>query len=532
MNLPLLRLGSNLVLLVTLLYQPDSHAEIREDQIYTFAECAPYSPNFDASKEPDERRRAALIFARQEFEKLPPDWEKTLEVGLSRPQNFPSWGADLLPVLRAVENQNRKLETESCRADRPAPALIHPMMRSLATVGQRLITEIDTTVASQQEDADRALDCLNRVSEADPDVLTIHKGENPTVNFQARQFSAPKGENLNSEMCAVLTNYLVQNLTGRHTRMRYYMAMIDGPPAAGKPLQHDEPFSRFLLGDSLSSQSESRAEVAPITAEEMPKLIAFRKNMKTDRRPIDLYDQILSTTPVLLKMNGGVSAQSLKLALSEMKKDRSEEFGENRRELPQETFLKTVLVARAIGTLPLEERPLACKSVSQLYRNLIQKYQKNPRLLSALEAATIVAAVIPNPGTFAAWPAVAKFFLESRTKRAVGVTSISAAQKIAVQLERYNRGVQFCSQIFREKFEAPEVDGLCAIRADNEILQKAEVQATSNALMGTTAVVMRKPVKAALEKLKGPTRALYERIKRSRQSSDRPPDRPPERPLD
>lgn len=366
---------------------------------------------------------------------------------ISSPAQFPSWGTPLGPYIRAIERMNNS-KSLSCDADGTDQKLpFHPLMRSAALVAQN-------TVQLIQEDLDR--------QEADLKMLSNCLTEKPT-----------------SDRCDKILDFLVNDLNHRMGMLRKLMALKDGA-LPGKMLEHDLPMSLFISKMVFPGQKEWKTSMAPLSESEQSSLSEFSRKLPPGKSTHSLYDQLLSTTPILLLLDETVTRAGLQHAVEVLLKNRPSPNQDT--DFRQEIFLQTPYVARAISKLPDHQQADACLATKAIFLNLKVQYQVAPRSLAGL----VLIASIPIGAASAGMAAFLGKFLSRSIWGASGLTAI----QVATLSKRYWTGMSYCSSIYREKNPFPEADGLCRLDRTLQIQSDGESAVAINAaLLGAMKIV-------------------------------------------
>lgn len=454
------------------------------NEIYKFDPCYKFRlkiPN-PARDLPDQPRELSV----------PPSLSSEVSNAVSRPEKFPAWGVSLSPYIQAVERINGRNANEKCDQNGTSAQNVSPLLKSLADVSRKTADLMVQDLKSQNRDMQKVVSCLQGL-----DYFQMDSTEPVSV----AQFlpSLPDEE---KARCAKMVNFLVRDLSGRQKRMRMYMALNKGKnPELGDSLTHDLPFTTFISSALFPVQAEWQTSAEPLNAKELSELPNFSRSLG-GKRPADLYDQMISTTPVLLQIKGDVTPRKIEYAVRSIlthSKFNEKEFQEN---ISQEMFLNTPYVAAAIQQLPENEQQNACVVARVMFDRLKIKYETSPRFLAAaaLLLSTPMRAISAGGGAVAS--GVAKTAGgEFMRKAGWGMLGVSAVES-AKLFKRYNNGMHMCTAIYRQRFENPEVDGICSLHKLNKIQDDAEFMViTSAGIFG--AITLGRPALSAIGRMGG-----------------------------
>lgn len=368
----------------------------------------------------------------------PPPISPSLANHLSAPKNFPTWGTPLSPYVRALARYQSRLNERCDITNGTSLTPFPPLLRSVSIVAQNTAELIRRDLESQKRDMITIAECLEKRGDA---------------------------------RCEKIANFLVSDLSERMRKLRLYMALKDGPYKSGAPLKHDFPYTKFVSGLIFSAQLGWKEQQHPLAPDELATLAEFSRSLPKGRTAADLYDQMLSTTPILLLLDEPVTTSKLSAAAGLLVEGYPKNFSFE--ELGQEIFLQTPYVARAISELPKEEQFDACLVTKAVFRNLKIQYETMPRSLAGLA----LAASIPS----GALGAGAKVFLQQLMNRSAWSLGVLTAAQVGTMSRRYLNGMNYCSALYREKNPSPDADGLCKFGKMNQLHEDAEVALLINA---------------------------------------------------
>jgi hypothetical protein len=368
----------------------------------------------------------------------PPQISPSLAHQLSSPKNFPLWGTPLGPYVRALERHQSRLNQDCDLANGTVLTPFPPLLRSVSMVASNTAELIRRDLEYQKRDMLTLAECLRKQGD-------VH--------------------------CDKISRFLASDLSERLKKMRLYMALKDGPYTPGTPLKHDLPYTQFISGLFFSAHKNWKEQQPPLSSEELAVLAESSRSLPEGRTAADLYDQMVSTTPILLLLDEPLSTAKLADAVDVLLKGYPKSFSFEG--LGQEIFLQTPYVAQAISQLPKEDHYNACLVTKAVFRNLKIQYESIPRSLAGL-------ALVASIPTGALGAGARVFFQRLMSRSAWSLSGLTAAQ-VATLSRRYLNGMKYCSALYRQKNPAPEVDGLCSFGKTSKLHSDAEISILVNA---------------------------------------------------
>lgn len=418
----------------------------------------------------------------------PPAIPQAFAKDIRDPSRFPGWAVPLSPYIAGIERLNGRHSNEQCDRTNTGLLNVSPLAVSLAEVSRRTADLIVKDLQKQKSEMEKVSECLQNVTYFEAD---SPKGVTPEV-FR------PYFPKEKAASCTKIINFLVKDLGERQQRMRMYMALTQGKtPSLGAKISHDLPFTTMLSSALFPVQEFWQKEAAPLSAEEFSALPEFSRSLG-GRSPADLYDQLISTTPVLLLIKGEVTPRKIGYALDSIlahSKFNEAEFLDN---MSYEMFFNTPYVASAIQEMEKSEQENACLVTRLVFDRLKTKYETNPRFLAA--AALLLSAPLKAISAGASAGLAKAAGSEFMRKAGLGMVGLSAVET-AKLFDRYNRGMQMCTAIYRQRHEDPDVDGICSLHKIKALQEDAELMAVVNAgVFG--AVTLGRPAMNAVGRLR------------------------------
>ena len=420
--------------------------------------------------DPNEIYKFDPCFQFRDKDGKPPSISLTFEKDIRDPSRFPGWAVPLSPYIEGVERLNRRHSNEQCDKSHTGHLNVSPLLISLAEVSRRTADLIIQDMRKQKSEMEKVSECLQGVGYFQTDNTSV------TPEMFRPSFAKDKVTS-----CTKIINFLTKDLSERQQRMRMYMALTQGKtPQFGERLSHDLPFSTLLTSSLIPIQEFWQKDAEPLTANEYSALPEFSRSLK-GRSPSDLYDQLISTTPVLLMIKGEVTPRKIGYALDSILKHSKFNEDDFLNNLGYEMFFSTPYVATAIQGMAKESQENACLVTRLVFDRLKTKYEVNPRFMAA--AALLLSAPLKaiSSGATAASAGMAKSagaeFMQKAGWAAVGLSAVETAKLY----DRYNRGMMMCTTIYRQRYEDPEVDGVCSLHKMKKIQEDAELMAIANA---------------------------------------------------
>lgn len=418
----------------------------------------------------------------------PPAIPLAFEKDIRDPSRFPGWAVPLSPYIDGIERLNGRHSNEQCDKTNTGLLNVSPLSISLAEVSRRTADLIVKDLQKQKSEMEKVSECLTNVSYFEAD----------SPHGVTQEMFLPSFAKDKIPGCTKIINFLVKDLGERQKRMRSYMALTQGKtPSLGDSLSHDLPFTTMLSSALFPVQKSWQRSAAPLTDQEFAALPEFSRSLG-GRSPSDLYDQLISTTPVLLLINGEVTPRKIGWALDSIlakSKFNEADFLNN---ISYEMFFNTPYVASAIHEMEKGEQENACLITRLVFDRLKTKYEKNPRFLSA--AALLLSAPLKALSAGATAGLAKAAGSEFMRKAGLGMVGLSAVET-AKLFDRYNRGMQMCTAMYRQRHEDPDVDGICSLHKMKALQEDAELTTVVNAgVFG--AVVLGRPAMNAVGRLR------------------------------
>ena len=403
--------------------------------------------------------------------------DKDIQILLQDPRKFPVPGQNFGPFL---ERMNRINKRGTCPLSEPP----HPVLIALTTVVSNTVELINNDLVAQKNLVANGLVCANQWATA--------LKKSPKAHVSTAMFKTQMNRTPSPEDCVDFVNAFVPELEFRFKRMRQYLALSERPIIAGKPLHHDKPFSTFMTEKFFSSVWQPNDVLSGLSASEFKELPALGKTMTSD--PLSMYYQVLSTSPILLFFNQGVTPDGIVNAFKGLQRQSSLDLGKFARSPDQDIVLYTPYVLKAIEQMPPSQRGNACLAVKSIYKNLKVQYEEVPRFVNQM--ALFISVANPEVGA-------ARSVMSSVAARAGVASTVSQGYSALSSLQIYSKGVSMCSSMAMEAVMTPSIDGLCSLETTNKKYLDAQDGVISGAVMGGLLLGASKASGLLLDSLKG-----------------------------
>ena len=183
--------------------------------------------------------------------------------------------------------------------------------------------------------------------------------------------------------CRNKTNLLSSEIKKRLYSMRIYMAIAQGVDNTTTPLKHDKSYLQELIQFSYGSHSPVKAELSPLTANELEKVRKIRSSASnttgvSKAKALEHYFAILGSTPSLSNQDREFDLGQLNKSLYSSFKATEEQIKEYSERPPQDLFLLLPYLNKALDEFSMPQKNVACQLVSYVYGNLEIRDKKFP----------------------------------------------------------------------------------------------------------------------------------------------------------
>jgi hypothetical protein len=386
---------------------------------------------------------------------------------------FPMPGDSFGGFVDRVQNWDRKKELLACPQRSEIRVEAKPPVRTQVVLAD-LVKQTAALVARDMENQQHLIR-NGRICSAR--LVELERGGRFIEKVEEKDFDSLTG--VSAKECMFFVKKFMPEIQRRFRLMRQMMALANPPVKAGKPLEHDRPFSFDLTKSFYPGiwKKNTSSQVAPLTEEEAREALDPNFTISPEGAQHTYY-QLLSTTPMLLFFDKKVEAPQFEYAFDELEKQNKMDIESFKKNPPQDMMLLSPYVFAAIEKLPADEVGDACMVLGQIYKNIGIYYEKVPQLAAQMGVLFAVAGGIEG--------LAAKKFLSNLMGRAGISLTVYSAVVTKDSFQKYSAAVQRCSTVAAEPNLDPEALGLCDFKFADDKYRDGQNQVLASAVLGAS----------------------------------------------